>query len=161
MKRMISSAILAVWVAVSMTGCSKMPDERLMEKGKKYEQKQKFKEALAQYEKLVSQFPKSPKVPAALYNMGNVYMYGLQDYPKAVETFTQITETYSDTLRLVAQSQFLIGFVYNNFAPDTAKARAAYLKFLEKYPKHELAASVKWEVEHLGKDINSDPMFTK
>ncbi len=161
MKKVFSGLLLAAFSFLLVIGCGKMPDERLLEKGRKLEQKQKFKEALAQYEKMVKQFPSSPKVPQAMYSMGNVYMYGLQDYPKAVETFTKITETYSDTMKVAAQAQFLIGFVYNNFAPDTAKARAAYVQFLQKYPKHELASSVKWELEHLGKDINNDPMFKK
>ena len=154
----------AVWIAILMlaaAGCNKMPAERILEKGKKLEQKQKFKEALSQYERLVQRFPKNPKVPDAMYSMGNVYMYGLQDYPKAIDTFTRITTDYSDTLKVASQSLFLIGFIYNNFMVDTAKARAAYARFLEKYPKHELAPSVKWEMDHIGQDINSDPMFNK
>jgi hypothetical protein len=52
------------------------------------------------------------------------------------------------------QAQFMIGFVYANNQVDTSKAREAYNLFLEKYGDHELAASVKWELENLGKDIN-------
>jgi TolA-binding protein len=161
MKQVFSGAVLAAFVLLTFAGCGKMPAERMLAKGKKLEEKQKFKEAISVYDKLVRQFPNNPSVASARYSMGNVYMYGLQDYPKAVDAFTQVIQTYPDTMKVVSQSQFLIGFIYNNFAVDTAKARAAYKTFLQKYPKHELATSVKWELDHLGKDINADPMFQK
>ncbi len=34
------------------------------------------------------------------------------------------------------------------------KAKKAYEEFLKEYPDHELAPSVKWELEHLGQDIS-------
>jgi len=37
---------------------------------------------------------------------------------------------------------------------EIEKARAAYQEFLQKWPTHELASSVKWELEHLGQDIS-------
>ena len=51
----------------------------------------------------------------------------------------------------------MIGFIYANSVSDTAKAREAYTIFLKKYPDHELVSSVKWELAHLGKDINQIP----
>ena len=159
MRKAFLGAVLAAFVMVMFAGCGKMPAERMLAKGKKYEEKQKFKEAIGVYERLIRHFPNDPAVASARYSMGNVYMYGLQDYPKAVDMFTQVIQTCPDTMKIVSQSHFLIGFVYNNFAVDTAKARAAYADFLKKYPKHELAASVKWELDHLGRDINADPMF--
>lgn len=161
MKRFFSAAVMTAFAILIVAGCGKMPDERMFEKGRKLEARQKFTQAISQYEQLIKKFPKSPQVPGALYNIGNVYMYGLQDYPKAVETFSKIVAEFPDSLKVTAQSQFLIGFVYNNYAPDTSKARAAYKTFLEKYPDNELASSVKWEMENLGKDINSNPMFKK
>jgi TolA-binding protein len=161
MRQAFSCAVLAAFVMFTFAGCGKMPAERMLAKGKKLEEKQKFKEAIDVYEKLTRQFPNNPAVATARYSMGNVYMYGLQDYPKAVDAFTKVIEAYPDTMKVVSQSQFLIGFIYNNFAVDTAKARAAYSAFLQKYPAHELANSVQWELDHLGKDINADPMFQK
>ena len=39
------------------------------------------------------------------------------------------------------------------FRLDITKAKTAYTKFLENYPEHELAPSVQFELEYLGKQI--------
>ncbi|MDZ7262494.1 MAG: tetratricopeptide repeat protein, partial [candidate division KSB1 bacterium] len=51
-------------------------------------------------------------------------------------------------------AQFMIGYLYANEIKDLDKARSAYQVFLEKYPENELVPSVKWELDHLGKDIS-------
>jgi hypothetical protein len=51
-------------------------------------------------------------------------------------------------------------FIYANDLKDIEKARAAYKSFVETYPQHELVPSVKWELEHLGQDINDIELFT-
>jgi tetratricopeptide (TPR) repeat protein len=65
-----------------------------------------------------------------------IYERILKDYP-----------TYSKA----AQCLFLIGFTYDNDMKDLEKAKASYLEFLKKYPKHELADDVQFSIDHLGK----------
>ena len=48
----------------------------------------------------------------------------------------------------------MIGYRYANDIKDYDKAKKYYQEFLKKWPMHELAASVKWELDHLGKDIS-------
>ena len=48
----------------------------------------------------------------------------------------------------------MIGYRYANDIHDLDKAKAAYQEFLKKYPNHELASSVKWELAHLGQDLS-------
>jgi TolA-binding protein len=109
----------------------------------------------------VKKHPKSPFGVEATHRIAMIYTNGLQDYNKAVETFERLQASYPDSVKYAAQAQFMIGFIYNNYAPDTAKAGAAYRTFLEKYPAHELAESVKWELKYLGKDINEIPELAK
>lgn len=156
MKRNFGIPLTLVLVLAVITACGKMPDEHLMEKGKKFEANEKFVKAVASYEKLAKLYSKSTFAPEALYRAGVVYANALQKFPEAVSEFKKVVEKYPES-RSAALSQFMIGFVYANSVSDTAKARRAYTTFLKKYPNHELASSVKWELAHLGKDINQIP----
>jgi hypothetical protein len=44
---------------------------------------------------------------------------------------------------------------------DTTKAGAAYRTFLEKFPTHDLADDVQWELKYLGKSIDEIPELAK
>jgi TolA-binding protein len=161
MKKTISGMLVVALGLLLIAGCGGLPDTALMEKGKKFEEQEKFAEAIQNYEKIVKKYPKSPLCVESLHRIALIYTNGLQDYPKAVGTYERLIQNYPDSSKFAAQAQFMIGFIYNNYAPDTTKARAAYQKFLAKYPKHELAPSVEWELKYLGKNINEIPDLAK
>jgi TolA-binding protein len=150
MKRTLGALAL---ITSMIVGCGKMPDQKLMDSAKKFETKQKYAEAAADYDKLAVDFSQSPFSAEALYRGGLLYANALQQLPKAIKNFQNVTEHYPDS-PFAAQAQFMIGFLYANTQSDTANARAAYEAFLAKYPKNELAQSVQWELDNLGKDIN-------
>ena len=156
MKEILTWSLVLVLGLGLIVGCGKLPDERLLEKGKKLEEKMAFSEAVVRYEKLVDDYPQSPFGPEALYRAGLIYANGLRKFPKAVSTLERVIETYPES-PFAAQAQFMIGFIYANSAPDTAKARLAYRAFVEKYPDHELVPSVRWELKYLGKAIEEIP----
>ncbi len=81
--------------------------------------------------------------------MADIYGGQLHDTHKAVELLTAIVERYPDRPE-ASTSLFKIGFTYETVAHDMKKARDAYESFLKKYPDHELAASVRINLEHLG-----------
>ena len=156
MKKNFGIPLTFVLILALIAACGKMPDERLMEKGKKFEANEKFVKAVASYEKLAKLYSKSVFAPEALYRAGVVYANALQKFPEAISEFKKVVQKYPES-KSAALSQFMIGFVYANSVSDTAKARKAYTIFLKKYPNHELASSVKWELAHLGEDINQIP----
>lgn len=49
------------------------------------------------------------------------------------------------------QAQFMIGFTYAEDMQNFDEARAEFHKFIEKYPRHELANSAKWMLENMDK----------
>jgi outer membrane protein assembly factor BamD (BamD/ComL family) len=75
--------------------------------------------------------------------------------------FQQAVDKYKELIRLYpksplcAQSQFMIGYIYANHIQDYAAAREAYNTYLQKYSQDEMVKDAKWELEHLGQDINS------
>lgn len=153
--------ILAVFLVLSialgmLTGCGKMPDEKLMALGKQMEDRENFEEAVNYYEELVQEYPESPLASEALHYAGKVYANGIKDYEKAIMVFNDVIDKYPDSPQ-AAHSQFMIGFVYANSISDTAEARLAYETFKENYPGNELIPSVDFELKYLGKDINEIP----
>ena len=158
MKQMLSFALIFVLIAIMFSGCGRLPDEQLLDKGKKYEQDERFEEAIECYLKIEDEYPDSPLRPEALYQAGRVYTYGLKQYDLAVEIFDRAAMEFAGT-ETGAQCQFMVGFIYANNDPDTAKARIAYKQFVENYPDHDLADDVKWELDNLGKDINEIIQF--
>jgi outer membrane protein assembly factor BamD (BamD/ComL family) len=153
MKKVLAFFLSWILVLAFISGCSDMPDQTLMKKGKKLEEKSKFKDAVANYEKLAVLHKQSPLRAEAIYRAGFTYTNGIQDFDAAVGKFEMVVDEYPDS-KFAPQAQFMIGFIYANNQIDTSKARIAYHQFLEKYGDHELASSVKWELENLGKDIN-------
>jgi outer membrane protein assembly factor BamD (BamD/ComL family) len=74
-------------------------------------------------------------------------------YQESINAYQKLISVYPES-KFAPQSQFMVGFIYANEFKDLDKAKAAYEKFLEKYPDHEMAKDAKWELDHLGKDIN-------
>jgi TolA-binding protein len=74
-------------------------------------------------------------------------------YQEAIEVYKHLTKKFPDS-KFAPQAQFMIGFIYANELKDFDKAKDAYQEFLKKFPDHEMAKDAKWEMDHLGKDIN-------
>lgn len=66
-------------------------------------------------------------------------------------------ELYEELLRIHPSSEFgpmalfMIGYLNANEIKDYEKAKKVYAEFLERYPNDELASSVKFELQNMGK----------
>lgn len=135
-------------------GCGeRTTKEQLFALAEKYEKEENFLEAIKNYKKIVDKYPHSDRADQAQYKTALIYSNNLNDFHKSVESHKKLIEKYPDS-KYAAQSLFMIGFIFANNLADTAKAKKYYHKFLEKYPDNELVASVQWELDHLGQDIN-------
>jgi len=80
-------------------------------------------------------------------------MNDLRDFDSAIAAYVNVVNNFSGTNQ-EAQAQFMIGYIYANILGDNAKAEMNYKIFLDRFPDHELAPSVQFELNYLGKDIN-------
>jgi len=131
----------------------KLTEEQLRTKALDLENKEQWLEAVKMYERLIKAYPKSDRAAETLYRVGITYANNLKDFTKAVATHQRIVKDYP-TSNYVKQSTFMIGYLYANDLKELEKAKSAYEDFLSKWPTHELASSVKWELDHLGQDIS-------
>ena len=93
--------------------------------------------------------------PKAQYLIGDIFMNDLKDFNEAITHYKNVANFPG--CREEPHAQFMIGYIYANVKNDSANALKEYNVFLEKYPDHELAPSVQFEIQWLGKDINDIP----
>jgi len=105
---------------------------------------------------LVKKYPNHELASKGQYIIGDIYMNDLRDFEKALEEYRIVLYDYQGS-KEEALAQFMIGYIYANVLKDLDKARNEYQVFLDQFPKHELFPSVKFEIDHLGKDINEIP----
>jgi tetratricopeptide (TPR) repeat protein len=139
----------------SLTSCGeKMTEQQMRAMALDYENKEQWEKAIETYEKILKTYKDSPKADETLYKLGSLYVNHKQDFEKSIAIYKQLIEKYPSS-QYAVKSAFMIGYWYANNIQDLDKAQQAYESFLENYPDHELAASVEWELNHLGQDISS------
>lgn len=88
--------------------------------------------------------------------LGHIYMSEQNDFKTAIQEFRKVVDNYKGS-KEEADAQFMIGYNYANNLNDLKSAEIEYKIFLEKFQTHELAISVKFELENLGKSIDEIP----
>jgi len=158
MKKYINLLLIAL---ISLTACSKKEyngsDREVFEEGTKLFKEQKFPMAVIQYEKITKDFPKSDYYPKSLMELGTIYNAKLittlskeDNLHKAVYYFKKVYNEFPVSTH-AEQAVFLTGFIYANEFKNLDSARITYNLFLEKFPNSQFAASVKAELQNLGK----------
>jgi len=154
MNRIASLILIAGLGLVLIINCGpKKTKEQLYAEASESEKKENFKEAIVVYEQLIKDYPQSNFADSILFRIGQMYSNNLLEFDNAIDAHKRLVKKYPDS-KFGAQSLFMIGYHYANSINDTSEARKYYEKFLEQYPEHELASSVRWELDHLGQDIN-------
>ncbi|MBN1998345.1 tetratricopeptide repeat protein [candidate division KSB1 bacterium] len=156
MRKWYGFAVLFIVVGL-LAGCGgkkKLTEEQLYAKAVDYENKEMWDSEGEVLEEIITRFPESAHADSILYKLGISYASNLKDFEKSVASFKKLVEAYPES-KYVIQASFMIGYRYANDEGirDLDKARECYEQFLQKYPDHELATSVKWELDHLGQDI--------
>ncbi len=109
--------------------------------------------ALKVLELIISKFPKNELVPKAHYVVADIYLKFLHEPQKAIDIFKEVSSKYQNTPH-GPHAQFMAAYIYANVTKDLALAAKEYSLFLEMYPNHELRASVEFELEYLGQDVD-------
>ncbi|MBN1632928.1 MAG: tetratricopeptide repeat protein [Ignavibacteria bacterium] len=144
MKKLIYSFFTLSLLALLISSCgdktSGLSEEELFNQAKQMSDSSSLlnddnlrKEAISLYSEFLNNFPNSTKVTEVYNQIAGLY-FGLKDYQKAIETYTELYDKYPDT-REGKNALFMVAFTYDETLKDKDKAIAAYKKFLEKYPQ--------------------------
>ncbi len=135
-------------------GCGqKQSEDEIRQQASDLEKEEQFDEAFKIYEKQLEAYPDGQYAGETLQKVAFMQYNNYQDFEKAIATHKRLIEKHPES-RFVPQARFMIGYIYANELKDYDLARVAYEEFLAKHSDNELAESVKWELEHLGEDVN-------
>ncbi len=155
MKKIIP--VLALVLTFVVLGCSESQDA-MIQKINELEEQENFLGAIKAIEKYLIDYPESEYSAEMLARLAILYASTENDYHKAIDLHRELIRRFPDS-RYCVQSRFMIGYIYANNIRDYDNARKAYSEFLELYPDDELAPSVKFELETMGKDLSELPLF--
>ncbi len=130
--------------------------EWIINKAETLRKRKLTKESIDNLSYMVDNYADHLLAAKAQYIIGDIYMNDLRDFKKALAEYRVVLINHKGS-KEEALAQFMIGYIYANVLKDFDKARSEYQVFLDRFPKHELYPSVKFEINHLGKDINEIP----
>ena len=130
--------------------------EWIINKAETLRKRKLTKESINNLSYMVKNYPDNLLAAKAQYIIGDIYMNDLRDFEKALVEYRVVLNNNKGS-KEEALAQFMIGYIYANVLKDFDKARSEYQVFLDRFPMHELYPSVKFEINHLGKDINEIP----
>jgi TolA-binding protein len=147
---------ILIFLLLLLTGCSKPTEEELWNKGVDAQKSDNFDKALSSYQLLMKEYPKSEKVPEALYAIASIYQNNKQDstkhhFQKAIEAYQRLVNEYPHHAT-ASSASFLIGFIYNNELKNTDSAKAAYEFYISRYPTSPMIESARFELSNLGRE---------
>ncbi|MFH1010272.1 MAG: tetratricopeptide repeat protein [bacterium] len=77
-------------------------------------------------------------------------------FAESAAAYEELVKRYPDS-RQAPQCLFMVGYLYANHLADYDRARRVYETFLKKYPDDPLVKDARWELSHLGQDLNEIP----
>ena len=134
-------------------GGSNQTAEELFSGAENARNEKDIKGALSNLDLLLKKYPDHVLAAKTQYLIGDIYMNDLRDFDSAIAAYVNVVNNFFGTNQ-EAQAQFMIGYIYANNLSDNPKAEFNYKIFLDRFPEHELAPSVQFELDYLGKDIN-------
>jgi TolA-binding protein len=99
-------AVLLLIVVVALAGCKKGPSEtELFDKAKKLQEANDFQGAIASYQEIVKDYPKSPQAPQCQFMIGYLYANHLKNMDMAKGAYRDFIKLFPDN-QLVKDAQW-------------------------------------------------------
>jgi len=152
---MKSYFVLFSFLVVLFAGCGKSEKDQF-EEATRLVQEKKYSEGISAFEKVAQEFPTSDLAPKAFYEIAKIYQAGVVSsvdetlsQQKAVEYYLKVFVKYPK-YEFAPSALFMSGFIQANTLGQFNEATITYKKFLQMYPKHELADDAKVELDNMG-----------
>jgi TolA-binding protein len=134
--------------ALLSAGCS-LSDEELWLKVEQAKENNNWDSTMAVSQRILEEYPNGRYAGWARFALAESHRFKNQPR-EALDNYKLFIRQYPD-LQPAAVSLFLVGYIYGNNLQNNDSARFYLQEFLVKYPLHDLAPSVKLELESIGK----------
>lgn len=165
-----TSVLLAfiIFIGVYIIQCGPSLDERLATIDELEEQitssrkvlpdKEANKTLMDAYTQFINEHPQHEKSPEFMYKTAMIEGDIFEDFEGCIDRLKRLQREYPNHNR-AENAFFLVGYTYAEHLKDYDAAKSVYSAFLEKYPDSDLALSVKFELENMGKPIEELEIF--
>jgi len=127
--------LIKIFILLFLISCDFSPKlHRDILNAQDYINEQKYPEATALYEKILSGLPAGKVKIKVLFQLGDLYSIHLQKYKKGIYYYEKIVESSEDPLWVV-KSQERIGGLYFTYLKNYKKASFYYKSLVNIYPK--------------------------
>jgi len=140
---------LFMLTAMLISSCGKLTDEELWVKVEAAKANNNWDSTQQVCQQILTEYPEGKYSSWARFGLAESYRFKNQPR-EALNNYKLFYEQYPD-MQPSALSLFLVGYIYNNNLQMPDSAKVFYEQFLQKFPRHDLASSVKFELETLGK----------
>jgi len=154
MNKLYSLIIIAV---VFLTGCHSKSEQEYFDSAAEKAKVKNYSEVVKEYDQLAKDYPKGDLTCKGLLESAKIYQSFLipniskdESLKKALEYYKRVSDDFEGKPE-AEQSLFMIGFVQANELKQFDAAKNTYETFLRKYPNSQLVASVKLELNNMGK----------
>ncbi len=148
--------LLLIILGIAILGCSGRNEDEMYKSGKKLVEANKNIEAVKHFEEFLNEFPDSKHKEFVLFELGKIYQSKTikansieKNLNNAIKYYTQLYNEFPKSNNSPS-ALFMTGFLFANELQNLDSAKNKYKEFLQKYPNHELAVSVKYELDNLG-----------
>ncbi|MDP1677989.1 MAG: tetratricopeptide repeat protein [Bacteroidota bacterium] len=129
--------------------CDSFTDEELWIKIEQAKANKNWDSTLQVSQRIIRDFPQGRYAGWARFALAESYRF--KNRPReALDNYKLFHEQYPE-MQPAALSMFLTGYMYNNNLQMYDSAKIYYEEFLQKFPNHDLAPTVKFELESMGK----------
>ncbi|KAB2926019.1 MAG: tetratricopeptide repeat protein [Bacteroidetes bacterium] len=137
-----------VLVAALLSGCGRLSEEELWSRVEAAKGGGNWDSTGAVCERILKEYPAGAYAAYARFGLAESHRFRNQPR-EALDNYKIFSAEHPD-LQPAPLSLFLVGYLYNNTFGLKDSAAAQYRLFLERYPGHELAPTVRFELETLG-----------
>jgi TolA-binding protein len=139
----------ALLLSLLMIGGCSLSDEELWRRVELAKENNNWDSTMAVSRRILDEFPSGRYAGWARFAIAESHRF--KEQPReALDNYKIFIRQYPD-MQPAAVSLFLVGYIYSNNLQMKDSAKFFFDEFLVKYPSHELAPSVKLELESLGK----------
>ena len=145
--------LLSILFTILFMGCNTStlePVDKLWTSATEFREKGDLRSSITKLKSITQNYPKSVFAPKAQFQIADIYLNDVKDYPFAIQEFESLIKSYPE-VDLAKKSAFMIAYIYSNYLDEYSKAMDRYEFFLNKYPNDELVPSVEFELEGLKK----------
>jgi len=134
---------------ISLYSCGNFTDQELWIKIEQAKANKNWDSTMQVSQRIIRDFPRGHYGGWARFALAESYRFKNQPR-EALDNYKLFYEQYPE-MQPAALSLFLTGYIYNNNLQMFDSAKIYYEKFLQKFPNHDLAPTVKLELESIGK----------